>query len=144
MLHEKYLLTIACIITSSLTFAQNIVVEFEYDDAGNRKTRRVIELPPPNSPLIDSTILNYSDFFGETEIQIFPNPNGGQFKVVISNEKDMPETSISLYSLSGNMIYHQKKASHTTNVDIRKREKGTYILMIKMDGKPKTWKIIKQ
>ena len=89
-------------------------------------------------PLID-----YSEKKWDFTVSIFPNPTTGLLKVVINSLDDISNVSLSLHSVSGSEIYHKDKISNITEVDIRERENGVYILTMLIGTKNKSWKIIK-
>ena len=146
---KKIILIILALIPL-FAISQIEYIEFKYDDAGNRYLRHVIELPPENRSLenntetTDSTTVKYIDIIGESDVVIYPNPNGGRFRIVFRNMPDGKTATANLHSISGTMILQQKDITDALEIDIRNRENGTYILSIEIDGEMKTWKVIKQ
>lgn len=158
----KYSLKHTCLLLISLMLMnyaysqKSQVVEFIYDDSGNRIMRQIIELKdndniPKDSiqitnnwDFIDTTTLKYTEMINNISITIYPNPNGGMFKVVLENTEKNTEASLYLHSLSGSLVFQKKPIKQVTDVDIRNYENGTYILTIIVNHKKKTWKVIKQ
>ncbi len=158
----KYPLKQTCLLLISLMLMnyahsqKSQVVEFIYDDSGNRIMRQIIELKdcdniPEDSAQMannwdftDTIALKYTEMINNISITIYPNPNGGMFKVVLGNTKITTEASLYLYSLSGSLVFQKEPIKQVTDVDIRNYENGTYILTIIVNHKKKTWKVIKQ
>ncbi|MCK4664662.1 MAG: T9SS type A sorting domain-containing protein [Bacteroidales bacterium] len=131
-------------------------MEFIYDDSGNRIMRHIIELKdrdniPEDSTQMaynwdftDTTALKYTEMINNISITIYPNPNGGMFKVVLGNTENNTKASLYLHSLSGSLVFEKGPIKQVTDVDIRNQKNGTYILTIIVNHKKKTWKVIKQ
>ena len=151
---RKIITAIICMLVTLTAYpliAQQTVVEFQYDAAGNRVLRHVIELPPENDKetqqnreVSDTTEITYTETIGQTEINIYPNPNGGRFTVVIHNPETGKKASLALYTVTGALVLKRDLLTSKTEIDIRNRENGPYMLSIAIDGKRKTWKVIKQ
>ncbi len=146
--------TVLCFVFAFIThtgYAQQTVVEFLYDASGNRILRHVIELPAEkstgqqqNRETFDTTALKYTELIGEARINIYPNPNGGRFTVALDNAAAGSKTSLALYTVSGALVLKLEQIEAVTEIDIRNRENGPYILNISINGKQQTWKVIKQ
>lgn len=115
-------------------------VSYGYDQAGNRISREIIVL---KSTKVDQPI-KYQDHLGKTKITISPNPNGGQFKLSVTGTNTKTNMKISLYNLSGELIYKNFLPKHSTEIDISNQPNGIYILYLVIGNKKKTWKIIKE
>ena len=158
----KYSLKHTCLLLISLmlmnyAYSQKLeVVEFIYDDSGNRTMRQIIDIKdrdniPEDSAQMannwdftDTTALKYTEMINNISITIYPNPNGGMFKVVLGNTEKNTRASLYLHSLSGSLVFEKDPIEQVTDVDIRNHENGTYILTIIVNHKKKTWKVIKQ
>ena len=137
----------------TLSFAQE-AIQYTYDPSGNRIERSIVLLPPENPGgnnqgeeqeyKYDEQQKEYSDVLNDHEITIFPNPNGGQFDVVITNLNEVIESVITLYSVAGEPLLNRKNPEETEHFDIRHLRNGTYLLTIQLDKEQTTWKIIKQ
>lgn len=152
---RQFLFSLVGIFSISFAYAQTTDIEYKYDDIGNRILRGVVELPIDNKSaydstkktkywdLADTTIIKFNDVLGKSNVTIYPNPNGGQFSVVVTNLPSEKNASIFLLDLQGTIFFHQKIINKITNIDIRNRENGSYILSIEIDGKVNSWKVIK-
>ncbi len=84
---------------------------------------------------------------GDFMMQIYPNPNEGEF-IVRFNMAKRSDVQISIYSLSGQMINNEKLsdlAVGTNEYKIRLSDlkvSGTFIVTIQSDGKKATQKVI--
>lgn len=77
---KTILATLVCALLSVSAFADH-VVQFTYDQAGNR-TGRAIVLPAASSALrnvvpTDSTTAVFTDTFAEMALNVYPNPTHG-------------------------------------------------------------------
>jgi len=138
-------------------FAQedpNTVV-FKYDDAGNRILRHAIYIPDllkknevyndslKNSrmtkvPPADSIVIN------DISVSIFPNPTLGKFKVKIDNFNSEDKIQYSLFSLTGQLIGKDEVKNAITEIDLQNYDNGPYLFRLIVNGKSKSWRIIKQ
>ena len=148
----KLQFVIIAILFSFIATAQ--IVEFDYDETGNRILRDVIYL---KSTTTDSTdikqLKEYELIFAEMQVTISPNPNGGRFRVKIENSLQStdgsPQSSVGdlqllLHGINGVLIYENNNAGLTDEIDISEQKNGTYILSFIIGTDRKTWKIIKQ
>ncbi len=141
------LLGLLLLLSLGNLFSQTQSVEFVYDKySGTRITRRIITLNKSNKNDFatdkNKTTL-YNDVFKNLKITIFPNPNGGKFKVRIQGLKTNQKAIVYLTTISGKIVYKQRFLSKDLDIDIQNKVNGEYILYINLDGKIKSWKIIK-
>nr|NQU89281.1 T9SS type A sorting domain-containing protein [Bacteroidota bacterium] len=153
-------ITVILLAVSLQTTAQepNTVV-FSYDDSGNRTKREAIFIPSPpdkddngqqkdetgfkNQEVLKSDIVKHTANVGSVTINIFPNPNGGMFKVSLEGWEKDTKSSLIMHSLSGKEVTRVETLRQHTNIDISSHPNGTYILTIFIDGKKEVWKIVK-
>ncbi len=153
----KMLFAAAMLLCSMTTIAQSNTeaIEFQYDLAGNRIMRQVIILEKKSMMDDDAELtgdpsksynnqVNYGEVIGQIKVSIFPNPNGGQFRVEIHNAENEINGKLYLHTLDGNLIYQEDHLGINTEIDISTRQNGAYILSVIINGEKKTWKIIKQ
>jgi hypothetical protein len=149
------------IIISSVVFLQaQSEVTFDYDGAGNRTSRNIIELLPESTQndstlkcveMLDiSTITEQNssscitETIGQTIVHIYPNPTGGKFTVEIIASSEETTTGLRLLSLMGEQIFIHENPGIRTEINLTGRPAGAYILSITIDRKTRTWKVIKQ
>ena len=139
-----YLLFIIFLLSETVQ-AQKNSVEFIYDKGTGNRIKRSIIILHNQKQNTDTTIFTnkYKTIFQDIEITIFPNPNGGKFKVQLKNMDDKQEAIISLSNLLGEIIYNKRCHNETIEIDIHTNSNGAYILYINIGGKLKSWKIIK-
>jgi len=143
-------LLVVLLVSTTIMFAQKTSeVEFTYDNSGNRTIRQIVNLKIAEETTHDtikpkSTYqTNYAEVIADQKVSIFPNPTAGMFKVVIDNYQENQNISIYLHTVSGILIHEIKETTAVSQIDIRNRENGAYILTVIIAGKRKTWKIIK-
>jgi hypothetical protein len=132
--------------------------EYDYDNAGNRTMRKVVQLAPPSPPedslyvpsneLRATTYELHDEYFVEKiaqiEMKIYPNPATEKITLSISNMGNLETGILQLYSLSGQLLQTQPISSETTEVSLSEFPKGVYILNVRINDTTEDWKIIKQ
>ena len=147
-------------VSNPLTFEQCTFKAFENDAAYityNHNDGRCIAMDG-NVSLLESTelstaytnqcygsalsLLNYE--LVENSSQVYPNP--AVSTILLSNKKTnfTLDDKFQIYNLTGKQIYTSQITSQETNVDISNYAKGLYFLVSKMNGKIKTFKIVKE
>lgn len=69
----------------------------------------------------------------ENQIQIYPNPGSGVFDVIVNNNVN-EKYQLSVYDLTGKLIYERNDFSDHGTIDISFASKGIYILSLKSDN----------
>jgi hypothetical protein len=127
-------------------------VSFGYDACGNRISREIM-LPPMTNVQTNPDHTNsgereltdlYETEVGEVQLQISPNPNGGQFKVTVPGISTDTDAKLFLHATNGQLVVEKERLEITNNIDIRHNQNGTYILTFIINGKKESWKVIKQ
>ena len=151
--------------------AQNqLAISYEYDAAGNRTLRKVIELAPPSFappapqdslPNMDEELQDpdydfeaaseelqperyFVEKIAQVEMKIYPNPTTEKITLEISNMEYLQTGIFKLYNLNGQLLQEQPVHSATTVVSLAGFAKGTYILKVLINNREEEWKIIKQ
>jgi hypothetical protein len=148
------IILLLCFAVPLFCMAQRqLVVMYDYDAAGNRILRKMVNLeindspPAPEPPTAELTPQNVEYFvekISQVEIKIYPNPATEKITLAIS-EWDYLQTGIfKLYTLSGQLLQEQPVHSSTTIVSLAGLAKGAYILKVQINGITEDWKIIKQ
>jgi hypothetical protein len=140
----KYSFLMILLTLVSLTYAQTTEdIEFTYDLSGNRVLRHIIILEDKIFKATDTLELKtYKESIDEIEISIFPNPNHGTFSIYLN--KVTSNINMFIHTITGELILDEKIKERTTYIDISNQMKGSYILSVFINGKKKSWKIIKQ
>jgi len=141
---------------SNVAFSQQY--SYEYDNAGNRISRKYVDLKKKlnlqeDSLLIDSLYNDsiiakedmdvYKDNIGDKEISIFPNPTKGKLWVEVSNIEDGDIIILKVFDLQGREIYSNEKLSNY-DIDLSNYENGVYLLDIILNNEKSYWKIVKE
>lgn len=136
---KKIILIFLSLFFCLFIYGQKIV--FSYDKSGNREKRTVINLT--KSASVSEEVL--IDLIEERDIKIYPNPTRGQIKVEIPNNENIKSCTITVNALASGKLVTRKKATFPiTDIDLSKYANGFYVMIIDIDGKKVSWKIIKQ
>lgn len=143
---KTILATLVCALLSVSVFADH-VVQFTYDQAGNR-TGRAIVLPAASSALrnaapTDSTTAVFSDTFAEMVLNVYPNPTHGQLKIELEGLPEEDTYSFTIVNMSGDVIVQNDKAVNPSEADLSMFSAGVYILKLFYKENMKDYKIIK-
>lgn len=144
-IYIKSILTLFFVIITHGMYSQNYV-SYNYDQAGNRISRKIIYVSTPqsvknNNQKADS--IATQDMIGDREIKIYPNPTKGWLGIEINGGQEC-DINMWLYNANGSMILHQKLVEGYNSLDMTICAPGWYIMKI-LSGEEKTeYKIIKQ
>ena len=124
--------------------------EYDYDAAGNRILRKVINLTPAPTPpaskpdVTDPTEPKYFvEKFGQVEMKIYPNPATEQITLEIAGWENLQTGILKLYSLNGQLLQEQKVNAFTTPISLSGLPKGVYILKVYLNDQTEEWKVVK-
>lgn len=121
------------------------VVEFTYDNSGNRITRTVISMKSTtigNGELGEQSLKPLEDQIGLQETRIYPNPTKGLLRIDFPS-LDTREAMVQVYDSHGKLII-QQSASISNEVDLSSCPSGFYIMIIRIGQDKKEWKIIRE
>lgn len=139
----RKLLLLFCFAYSFVLLGQN-KVSYAYDAVGNRVKREIV-LATKSMVLSDE---DKSTFFTEEvakrDIKIYPNPTYGQLAVEISDIDGIKSGTITIITINGQQVLKKKIDTEYNDLDISSKQSGIYILIVEIDGKKTTWKIIKK
>lgn len=143
------LLLLFMFLTTICSKAQNVTVNFEYDESGNR-TKRSIELKEmeenANSVETEDSAgwqTEVSKTIQGAELTIFPNPTNGLISVNIAGADGSNIFRLTLSTLSGITIEECNTANGTTQLDISRLARGMYLLTVSTSDERCVWKIVK-
>ena len=118
-------------------------VVYSYDASGNRiQSQKQIRLRDAENGSDQDTI-PLRESLSSHRITIYPNPTKGQFSVEITGSAIPDNSSISIYSLQGSVIYQDDEPDILNEIDLSSHPNGIYMLRITIDSETSTWKIIK-
>lgn len=127
------------------TLAQQ-VLKYEYDESGNRISRKVILLSskqdqPRQDKSEQESINELMDAFSVT---IYPNPTRGNLTISTQSTHNNPLTELMLYNTQGKLLYKDTNNNNTNTINMSMYDKGIYLLIIMIEGNRKEFKVIKQ
>lgn len=138
-----YLLFSFLVLLSTVTQAQKVA--YDYDMAGNRISRKIVELNNPNyAKKHVETPAPIEDQLGERKITVYPNPTKGALAVEITGGDQKDQMILSVFSSQGVQLQNIKATAITTAVNMSAYPSGYYILRVQAGDKMTEFKIIKQ
>ena len=115
---------------------------YNYDASGNRtRSRKEIILRGEFCHEDDS--LPQRQNLSLHRITIYPNPTEGELRVEITGSDSFEGASITIYSVSGLIVYYKADLDTVNDINLTSCPKGIYMLVIRVDGESCIWKIIK-
>ena len=134
--------------------SQTFTYDFGYDEAGNRTRRTVITITDKSSDTVsvnegisgENNPVNVlrEDLFDGRSIAIYPNPTTGELILEITPLEQGISGNISIYTTNGSLLLISKELIEVNRMDLSDLLQGTYLLLITLEDKTKTYKIIKQ
>lgn len=129
---------------------------YEYDAAGNRVLRKVLELKnletdTSNNMLADHISYSqentpkrevvFEEQIGDVSIRVFPNPTQGELTLQCNASVS---GSYEILSQSGQLLQNERIVSNISHIDFSPFPSGVYLLRLNMKNQSETWKIIKR
>ena len=139
-------------------FCNAQTIQYDYDNAGNRIARRVINITKAPKAVIPEeeeeeaaeepeeeaeNVLAFTEKIGEIQTHIFPNPTKGILKIEISGADKAEEITLTLYSGQGATLVEQKIQQGNNTLDLSTYSTGWYILRLQTGDYRKEYKIVK-
>ena len=143
---ERIYAIVVLVTMSIISQAQIMHVEFDYDDAGNRKTRTVIRVGKSNMAVTDTTIVNepITDWLNKMKISIYPNPTKGTLIIDIANMPEDVSGDITIHNMEGKSLLKLNQLNSTNTLNLSDYPTGVYVLRIRSLEKSCEWKIVKE
>lgn len=127
-------------------------VGFEYDAAGNRKRRFLIEVDPCPScqrtsqqtgkPQTDSLLVGPAQH--ALSIKAFPNPTDKDITVQINGFENLTEKPVlTMSDANGKTVLTRQLSSNNSLIDLSELTRGTYYLLVTTEFNQMTYKVIK-
>ena len=142
MLKIKFLLGL--LLFSSLAVKAQSKIGYSYDSSGNRVERTIVLETVKKAKASPEIERSFTDNIDERNVKIYPNPTQGQLRIDISRLGNGDKCTLSLYTISGDLIFKDSNAGTTNCIDISNQKTGLYLLKITINENTSTWKIIKQ
>jgi len=146
-LHKlPYYLLLLLLATFSLQgMAQNTIVSYAYDNAGNRISRKIVNLTvTPNPSHVKKSEEPVEEQLGERTIKIYPNPTKGALAVEITGGNEKDELQIILFNPDGKQLINKQVQQGTIPINMNDYPSTYYILRVRAGEKVTEFKIIKQ
>lgn len=118
-------------------------VYFKYDKAGNR-TQKTTTLEVINTKRFSKSVTDSNDYLNERKVYVYPSPTQGDLFIVVSDNGKPLTGAATICDASGKEVVTRLVSSLRTRLDITDQPKGVYILVLSLDHKIVSWKIIKQ
>lgn len=142
----KSLFIISLFVGASIFTVQSQSIAYEYDQAGNRISRKIITVGSSqikrHTGTTDSTVVK--DQLGKQTITVYPNPTRGALGVEIKGSDVTEQTSITVYNGQGVQLYFTKADVGLNSIDMSAYPTGWYILRVQIGSYKKEYKIIKE
>ncbi len=129
------------------TLANPAVGDIDFNvtvDAEGRHFTKILAYKNDSSYWSNTVEINYGAnsvpvFSAVAKINVYPNPAVNYFNFDLS--RDYKLLDVSIYSLSGKLVYHKKRVNTGTNLVQFNLNKGIYILKVEAEGKIFTQKL---
>ena len=141
------------IVVTMLLYHQDVLsisqnkIQYEYDAAGNRISRKYIISTFKKPPLQQFSDTIFTEQIQEKQqITIYPNPTKNILSVGISGIDDESDINLTLFNSQGALLQNISANPDESLIKINMESYPTnwYILKITINGKYKLFKIIKQ
>ena len=114
--------------------------------AGLINSQTMVRLKLPNncnaSTGVENTVLANEN----PMLELFPNPNGGNFTLIISLKDNIDKATITVYDMNGRAIYIETVFSNSNKLvkqlKIANLKKGTYLFEVKNTRQTSSTKLV--
>ncbi|MDR2979823.1 MAG: T9SS type A sorting domain-containing protein [Bacteroidales bacterium] len=148
---KQLLLIAGFLIAHIYSHAQHLARMYEYDASGNRVVRKTLNIKSASAQDSggDSTHLedvqrSYAETIGAFTVSIYPNPTTANVKLEIANYEKLVNGTVSVYSLSGQLLRAFPITSSRLEIDFSPYPAGMYLVRLRLDDYKDEWKIVKQ
>lgn len=124
-----------------MVYARRVL--YYYDSAGNRTQAYKDIIFRSEGEVDDADREPRRENLSLHRITIYPNPTEGQLSVEITGEGSLEGASITIYGMRGNTVYSNTEPEAENAIDLSNSPNGVYMLIIRVDGKTSSWKIVK-
>lgn len=127
------------------SYAQSpLPIEISYDAAGNRITRKVLQVSmmAKGGSYSDSTY--YIDQMQSVLMKVYPNPTQGKVYVEMQGGDEIGNSKIRLFDSHGRLIHEQEGDGYVVELDLSTYPTGYYIIDLYVNEEHTIWKIIKK
>lgn len=107
-----------------------------YIDGCGGRTSKIVD------PNVEDDLSDELKSIDNLSVNVYPNPNNGQFTVDFSDEEIKQHTSINILNLMGEIVYTKTVNSSIIQIDINDQPKGIYLVQIISNSKSTVKKVI--
>jgi len=126
------------------TYAQQHV-SYPYDAAGNRVSRTIVlQSRAARSEALQNDSSFVQEMLVDASLRIYPNPVQSILTISLTDGQSQTPTIYSLLDTKGAQLQRGRLQAGSTRIDMSRLSPGIYILNIRMNNRPTTWKIIKK
>jgi hypothetical protein len=148
-LEDTYLGTDELIDELEVVVGDPPIIEYSYDNAGNRVSREIVyysELDEGLKSMKTQTPPKKDEEIQPEELMnLYPNPANHSVNIVVSPEVlEMENKRIIIYDFQGRVIKQMIPQGLVTEMEVSDMRSGTYIVKVLYGSKSKDWKLIKQ
>jgi hypothetical protein len=152
-----------CLLLFSINIlAQTFKADYVYDANGNRTTATVVYLTKSTTINNDSinTLLTakpdtanipqegwgegFTESITNIKTTLYPNPTHSSIMVAIEGKLDVNKCFMYLYDINSTLMASYKTIKNYNLIDLSSKPNGTYMLVVFINGKSNTYKIIKE
>lgn len=127
------------------SYAQNpLPIEISYDAAGNRITRKVLQVTMMAKGKNYSDSTYYIDQMQSVLMKVYPNPTQGKVYVEMQGGDEIGNSKIRLFDSHGRLIHEQEGDGDVVELDLSTYPLGYYIIDLFVNEEHTTWKIVKK
>lgn len=142
---HKMIVTLAIVAFASITNAQSpLPIEITYDDAGNRITRKVLQMSMMSKGESQEDTTYYLDRMQTTEMKVYPNPTQGKILVDFMDAEENNTTLVRIYDNKGQKIQECQGKESQMELDLSNYPAGVYIVELFVGEEHTTWRILKK
>jgi YD repeat-containing protein len=146
---KNTLLLLLLFVGIHISNAQTPYLSYDYDASGNRIQRTVIMKKSMNAIGLNGSTTPIeqkveTDLFNKLKVTIYPNPTKGELGVDITGDIEMPESSLNLYTLNGQLLIKKEHLMKQNRLDLSRFISGIYFLKLIVGNDVMTWKIVKE
>jgi len=128
-----------------VAFAQSpIPIEISYDDAGNRITRKVLDMSKSAKGLGQGDSTFFTDKLQTVQMRVYPNPTQGRVYVEMTGASEISGSLLRIYDSKGQKIQEKSGVGYGMEFDISNYPAGYYIVELVVNDERTTWKVVKR
>ena len=135
----KYLCALLCIIFPAIASAQR--VEYTYDNAGNRTTKKVITRATRG---FNSSSLSPDDESNDLDSEVSLSLSDDVLILFVPNFDKSTACDVQLCTVDGKVIRKVHVNSPVTKLTTSIDAKGVYLVTVTLNEKKQTWKFVKE